>query len=200
MAKALNIAPSQVTRYKKLGAPIDQGIDAVRAWREQNLASNSKQDPVFDEDVPDPIPVHGDWAYDVLARLRTNEQVISGEIRALTIAIERTRKSRELAIDENESKLIEKKIFNYNKMLKVLRKEHRESTKNLFTAEREVVALEEQRGNLVTLDAAKELITRMQFPIITFLRNLPDNAEDETQAVKLKELGKRGLAILRGEV
>jgi transcriptional regulator with XRE-family HTH domain len=201
LAKALGVAPSQITRYKKLGAPIDKGIEAIEAWRQDNLANQSKLTSIDIEDthIPDPIPVDGDCVYDVLERCRSNEQIISGEIRSLTLAINRARSARNSSLDEGESKLLDKKVYSYSQMLKVLRKEHREATRSLLSAESAVVALEEQRGKLVIVEAARDMVTKMLMPIILFFRKLPEFADDETQVAKLAEIGEHGLAIIRGE-
>jgi hypothetical protein len=151
------------------------------------------------EDIPEPIPVEGNCAYDVLARLRVNEQIISGEAKALTLALNRARNARNVCQDGDETSRLEKKIFSYSQMLKGVRKEHREATKSLLAAESDVVALEEQRGKLVTLDAAKDLLTKTLMPLIIFLRKLPDGAETEGEKLKLTAAGNRGLAIIRGE-
>jgi len=194
LATALNVARTTAWRWRSKGMP-NTSIEAARDWA-SNQASKNQQDV---EDIPDPRPVDGDCAYDVLARLRVNEQVISGEIRALTLALNRARVARNNSQDEGETKLQEKKIFSYTQMLKGVRKEHREATKSLFSAEADVVALEEQRGKLVTLDAAKDLITKTLMPLITFLRKLPEVAETDSERLRLNEASERGLAIIRGE-
>lgn len=194
LAKALNVARTTAWRWRKAGMP-NTSLDEAKAWAANQVNKNTKNL----EDVPDPIAVSGDCAYDVLARLRVNEQVISGEIRALTLALNRARSARNASNDETEIRLQEKKIFSYTQMLKAVRKEHRESTKSLFAAETAVVSLEEQRGNLVTLEAAKDLITKRLMPLILFLKKLPDEASTLPEKVKLTEVGNRGLAIIRGE-
>jgi len=196
LATALNVDKSTAWRWRtKHGMP-NTSLEAARQWAANRAATRNKQDI---EDVPDPVPVDGDCAYDVLARLRVNEQVIAGECRALTLALNRARSARNASQDAEETARLEKKVFSYSQMLKAVRKEHREATKSLFSAESAVVALEEQRGNLVTLDAAKDLISKTLLPLIYFLKNLPNSAEDDAQKAKLAEVGNRGLAIIRGE-
>ena len=46
IAAALGVSKSQITRYKKMGAPIDQGIDAVVAWRDANIEFRSRDDVI----------------------------------------------------------------------------------------------------------------------------------------------------------
>jgi len=196
LATALNVNKSTVWRWRtKLGMP-NTSLEAARDWASNRVATKNKQDLV---DVPDVIPVTGDCPYDVLARIRCNEQIIAGEVKALTLALNRARSARNKTLDENESKLQEKKIFSYTQMLKTVRKEHRESTRSLFAAESAVISLEEQRGKLISFEASQDFVTGRLMPVINWIRKLPEYAESPQEYAKLSELSEKGLAVIRGE-
>lgn len=95
------------------------------------------------------------------------------------------------------SKGDEKAIFKLSQALKSARSEHRLQSDALLKAEARVILLEKNRGALVDLDAAKQLITKILSPLLIFIRKLPDQAENEADRVKLTSLSETALSIIR---
>ena len=81
--------------------------------------------------------------------------------------------------------------------IEFLRREHRNASKALLNAERQVVELERERGRLIAVDAYKDKITKVLAPILIEIRKLPDTAENEEQKVKFAAVATRLLAIVR---
>jgi hypothetical protein len=92
LAKELGISKSLLTKYKHDGAPIDQGAEAVRQWRAQNVQDrvavateyeDEDSDLVVEDltahyDIPD-----GEEPADGLARLRKDERRLFGQIEGI---------------------------------------------------------------------------------------------------------------------
>ena len=64
-------------------------------------------------------------------------------------------------------------------------------------AEKRIVELEKVRGSLVTLDVAKDLITRSMAPMAAWLKRLANSARTEDEKKLLTQLGEDGLALIR---
>lgn len=118
--------------------------------------------------------------------MQNTEQLISAEIAGLSAALETAR-----------AKGDEKSIFKLAQVLKSTRNEHRLQSDALLKAEARVILLEKNRGALVELDAAKQLITKVLSPLLIFVRKLPDSAESEGERVKLAFISEAALAVIR---
>jgi hypothetical protein len=49
IAEALNVSRSQICRYRKMGCPVDQGLEAVKEWRTKNIKLG------FEDKTPDGV-------------------------------------------------------------------------------------------------------------------------------------------------
>jgi len=181
LAKALGVAPSQVTRYKKLGAPVSEGVEAMRRWQEANLAFRATKsgpkkrddelDFLDDEDV-DVIPFglpEGTSPKDVLSRLQLQERTLHGQIQTL--------ESRHLT-----SKLASR--------LTLLRREYRDTSKLCVLYERALVDLACKRGELVANEVADDYVMKILGPVIAAIKSLPRLGADQPERTLLARAGR----------
>jgi hypothetical protein len=113
-------------------------------------------------------------------RLQAEEQAISREISALNLALKKARAAND-----------ESRLFKIVQSLKSARTEHRAQADALLKAEARIILLEKNRGSLVTVDVAKELISRIIYPLTIWLKSLPNKSADGAAICK------SGLEVIR---
>ena len=85
----------------------------------------------------------------------------------------------------------------YSAELRQLQRDHINAVKALSDAEIRVMRLQQKRGELITVDEAKAMITKTLAPILVELRKLVDQARDDTEKVLLSAITERMLAKIR---
>ena len=134
----------------------------------------------------------------MVARLQTFERTISGQIEAwVGVALPQARAARDNAKGKKALLESERTLSLIQGKIEFLRREHRDASKALLNAERQVVDLERERGRLISVDAYKDKVTKVLAPILIEIRKLPDTAENEEQKVKFAAVATRLLAIVR---
>jgi hypothetical protein len=156
------------------------------------------QAPLEEELPRAPIiaPVDED-PYALVQRLRASEKAISGEITGwldvtLPALIEERNKSRGKALIAAD-----RKVAIVNHTISVLRREQRVAIAALLAAERDIVRLEKDRGKLVSLDVAKDLISNALLPAIIAIRRMPESGENDREKARLRVLSESLLAVMR---
>jgi alanyl-tRNA synthetase len=66
----------------------------------------------------------------------------------------------------------------------------------LISTEERLVKLEKHRGKLISVDATKEMITRVMSAHLIYLRNLPEHARNSSEKDLLVSLAEGGLQLL----
>jgi len=85
----------------------------------------------------------------------------------------------------------------YSAELRQLQRDHINAVKALSDSEIRVMRLQQKRGELITVDEAKAMITKTLAPILVELRKLADQARDEAEKVFLSAIAERMLAKIR---
>jgi len=84
--------------------------------------------------------------------------------------------------------------------LRQLQRDHINAVKALSDSEIRVMRLQQKRGELITVDEAKAMITKTLTPILVELRKLVDQARDDAEKVLLSAITERMLAKIRESV
>jgi len=77
----------------------------------------------------------------------------------------------------------------YSAGLRQLQRDHINAVKALSDAEIRVMRLQQKRGELITVDEAKAMITKTLAPILVQLRKLVDQTRDDTFKSLLRAAG-----------
>ena len=77
----------------------------------------------------------------------------------------------------------------YSAELRQLQRDHINAVKALSDSEIRVVRLQQKRGELITVDEAKAMITKTLTPILVELRKLVDQARDDAFKSLLRAAG-----------
>jgi hypothetical protein len=178
----LNVHRSTAFRWRKAGCPTDD-LDQAKAWA-QNRKPKPKP-PMAQESVA-PIPVEGETAYNVRDRLQAQERSIASEIEGLNAALEQARHSND-----------ESAAYKLLQALKSAREEHRRQADWLLKAEGRIILLEKNRGDLVSVQAAREFVSKAIIPLTIWLRKLPDAGRNSEEKTLLEGLREAGLETLR---
>lgn len=171
LARALGVTDRMVRKYLGSGMPSDSEQDALN-WRAENLKASSRRKvalPALDVARTD---VHGETLDSSIDRLRRTEK-------ALGSALERE-------IETGQPDIIS-----------TLRKEHCAAVKALTDAEYRIMKIKRERGQLVSIDEAKAIISRGHESIISFFRRLDEGVTDEHEKSKLRAIAEAGLAEIR---
>jgi len=159
-----------------------ESLELAKAWAEARANR-----PVVEVDAqPLPMEGAGESPYDVRDRLRKAEKAIAGEMRGLDEALKRARKDGDVSL-----------AYKLSRSLRSAREEHRKAIDSLLKAEKRIVELEKARGALVTLDVAKDLITRTLAPVTAWLKRLANSARNDDEKALLTQSGEDGLALIR---
>jgi hypothetical protein len=144
LAKELGVDKSQITRWKDRGAPINDGVTAVREWREATLLDRGQiedeDDSISMDDIEFELP-EGSDATDVLSRMEKSERRLSGIIEAW----EKCKPNPKLS-----AKLVH------------LRREYRETSKLVIAAHKAILEMEQQKKVLVT-DVNDDQSTKIEY-------------------------------------
>jgi hypothetical protein len=132
-----------------------------------------------------------------VARLRLSEKWISGEIASwIDVALPQMIAERDQAKGKALAE-IDCKISIINHKLERLRREQRAAVSALLSAEGDIVKLEKSRGALISLDAAKDLVSQALLPVIIAIKRMPESAEDVRERARLSALAEALLSTLR---
>jgi hypothetical protein len=188
LATHLHVNRSTAFRWRKVGCPTND-LQAASQWAANRKPARKKS--TIEVAVPiaiDPASpaTEAETAYNVRDRLQAQEQSISAEITALNAALQEARSAHD-----------EKLAFKLLQALKSAREEHRRQADSLLKAEGRIILLEKNRGELVNLDVAKDLISKIINPLGIYLRKLPDAGRNDEEKALLVTLGEAGLAVLR---
>jgi hypothetical protein len=161
-------------------------LDAAKAWA-QNRKPHTKRLLAKDsaESVA-PIPVEGETAYNVRDRLQAQERSIASEIEGLNSALEQAR----LSNDESAA-------YKLLQALKSAREEHRRQADSLLKAEGRIILLEKNRGDLISVQAAREFVSKCIVPLTIWIRKLADAGRTPEEKALLETLQEAGLAVIR---
>jgi hypothetical protein len=189
LAKELGIDRTTAWRWRKEGMPSDD-LEAAKAFA-QNRKPKPKPAQIMETVAGDKtLTIHAgektETAYDVRDRLQAQERSISAEITDLNSALEQARHAND-----------EKAAYKLLQALKSAREEHRRQADSLLKAEGRIILLEKNRGDLVSVSAAKEFISKIIVPLTIFLRKLPDVGRNPEEKGLLETLREAGLAVLR---
>jgi hypothetical protein len=121
-------------------------------------------------------------AYNVRDRLQAQERSISGQITGLNTALEQARLGND-----------EKSAYNLLQALKSAREEHRRQADSLLKAEGRIILLEKNRGDLISVSAAREFVSKTIIPLTIWLRKFVEAGRNSEE----KTLREAGLEILR---
>jgi hypothetical protein len=91
----------------------------------------------------------------------------------------------------------EKTAYRLRQALKSAREEHRRQADSLLKAEGRIILLEKNRGDLVSVQAAREFVSKTIIPLTIWLRKLPDAGRNSEEKGLLETLREAGLAVLR---
>jgi transcriptional regulator with XRE-family HTH domain len=173
LARELGVDKSQITRWKDRGAPINDGVQAVREWREATLLDRGSVDRFDDgddnisiDDIEFVLP-EGSNATDVLARMEKSERRLSGIIEAW----EKSKPNPKLS-----AKLVH------------LRREHRETSKLVIAAHKAILEMEQQKNILVEWETADKFVLGVLAEILKFPHKIPSRGNDEAQRILLKQV------------
>ena len=165
-------------------------IAAAREWVTSNKPHIGKRQASLQEEITVTAGCSSgnEDPYAVVQRLRSAEKTIAGHIdawvnTALPQAIAERDKAKGKALLEAE-----RKISVINHKVEHLRREQRQAVSALFDAEGDVVKLEKARGKLITLDEAKDLISKSLVPVCIALRKLPEAATSEDERQRLSAI------------
>jgi len=184
LAAHLHINTSTAWRWRKAGCPTDD-LEAASQWAQNRKpAGNRVKNEVVEQVTP--IPVQGEDPYSVRDRLQDQEQTIAGEISGLNLALQQARAAND-----------EKSAYKLLQALKSAREEHRKQADSLLRAEGRIILLEKNRGDLISLDKAKDFLSKTINPLAIYLRKLPDHSRNEEEKALLVILSEAGLEVLR---
>jgi hypothetical protein len=159
-------------------------LEAAKAFAQNRKPTTKREPKDAIEDVA-PIPVEGETAYNVRDRLQAQERSISGEIQGLNAALEQARLSND-----------EKEAYKLLQALKSAREEHRRQADSLLKAEGRIILLEKNRGDLISVEAARQFVSKTIIPLTIWLRKLPDTGRNSEEKGLLETLREAGLEIL----
>jgi hypothetical protein len=187
LAKEFGVNRSTVFRWRAAGLPDTRNLELVRQWVEARKAESGKEDDAVKS--VEPVPVSGNSPYDVRDRLQVEEAAIASEIQGIKAALDKARKKKD-----------EKAVSSLSIALRAARKQHREQADSLLKAEARVVELEESRGNLISLDAAKDLLSKCFSALRIWTAALVVQARDGKERELLTGIQERIYAIVRQSI
>ena len=162
MAQALGVSPSLIVKLAKRGMPMDDPVKA-REWRlayTRQGPRGKRSGEILQFDFVAPTGEEENLQ-ETLGRLRKLERTTS-------ITIERL-----LAKDE-----VPKAI--------ALRQQHASMIKSLFDCETKALRLAQDRGELISLQAAEEMVINALREPVMLARQLPGLARDQSQKSALE--------------
>jgi hypothetical protein len=194
LAKALGIDRTTAWRWRKEGMPSDD-LEAAKAFAQNrkpkpkpaSVAPEVMETVVGDKTLTIHVGEKIETAYDVRDRLQAQERTIAAEIQALNASLEQARHAND-----------EKSAYKLLQALKSAREEHRRQADSLLKAEGRIILLERNRGDLVSVSATKDFLSKIITPFTIWLRKLADAARNPEEKSMLENLREAGLAVIRG--
>jgi hypothetical protein len=176
LAAYWNVSKQYVSRMVKKGCPLTD-LSSADAFRAENQKRTVRQTPKVVDDLLTAealteVSVENACILDTLSRLRKMEKVLAG--------------AYEGSINRGDYASIVSLEKRYATVVDLLSK-----------LEARVVNLEVARGALVTVDAAKKLVSDGLNAIIAYLRTLPDRAQDDIEKARLTKFSDEGLRVIR---
>lgn len=174
-------------------------IEDARNWMNANKSRTPHNLKKIESELQRPlveIPLEGDDLEVSVKRLRLAERTIYAEIEAWLRLLGELEASRARASDGNLSDL-DRKITVVHHKIEVLRREQRQAVTILLDAEAAVVRLGKARGSLISLDDAKDMLTKEWLPIIVEIRRLPEMAENDRERQRLSAKSEAMLGMMR---
>jgi hypothetical protein len=170
------VSKEYVSRMVKKGCPLTSLADAD-AYRAEHQKRTVRQTPknvdnLLTAEALAGVSVENECILDTLDRLRKMEKVLAGAYEA---------------------------SINSGKYADIVSLEPRYATvvDLLSKLEARVVNLEVARGQLVSVDAAKRLVSDGLAAVIAYLRTLPDRAQDDIEKARLTAFSDEGLRVIR---
>lgn len=200
LAEALGIQQPAVSKLIKRGMPTSS-VDAARSWREANVHRPGPKSAEMEEnlndgfELPEIIISQEDDPYATVERLSLAERTIDGELVAWKRLEEELVRQRDNAVAKSAIDTAEKRLTAAREKIHALRNEQRNAIKALQEANLRLLKMEELRGKLISIDAAKELVSRALAGIVSWIKKLPDQAKSEEERVRLSTIGESGLLI-----
>jgi hypothetical protein len=194
IAKALGIDRTTAWRWRKEGLPAED-LELAKAWaqnRKPKPKVSVEPNPVMETFVGDKkLTIHAgekvETAYDVRDRLQAQERTIAAEIQGLNAALEQARLGND-----------EKSAYKLLQALKSAREEHRRQADSLLKAGGRIILLEKNRGDLISVDASKDFVSKCIVPLTIWLRKLPDLGRNPDEKGLLETLRETGLEVIKG--
>jgi hypothetical protein len=184
LEKPLGLSQSYIRRKIREGMPADS-IESAKAW----LAKNAQRGkPGFRATPKTPAAAvyigeaEPSTLEDAIAAQRASERAIAQAINNITAKLAET----------SPSDAVQRQTL--SNQLSDLRKEQKLVVGALATAENKLVTLQKSRGQLVTLDESKALISRTLAPAIAFLKRIPQTGQTDEERTRLAQLVDAGLA------
>lgn len=198
IATGLGVHESTVGMWRKEGMP-NTSIAAAREWMEAHRPNVGLRETVAVEELKLPLVVlpENEEPEQVVKRLRLAERTIAGHIdawlnRGLPDAMAERDKAKGKALIE-----VERKISIIHHKIEQLRREQRMAVSALLNAEADVVKLERARGKLITIDEAKDLVSKSILPICIAIRKIPESATSDEERKRFAAIAEALLAVLR---
>ncbi len=160
-------------------------LEAATEWGQNRKPAQKRIKNEVVEEIT-PILVSGEDPYSVRDRLQAQEQTISSEIAGLKLALTQARTAND-----------EKLAYRLLQAVKSAREEHRKQADSLLKAEGRIILLEKNRGDLISLDKAKDFLSKIINPLAIYLRKMPDHSRNEEERALLVVLSEGGLEVLR---
>jgi hypothetical protein len=127
------------------------------------------------------LPVEGDSTLaDAVSRLQGSERAVSARINEVTAELQK--------ISDNDE---QKKLSN---QLADLRGEQKQIVTALAKAENDLVKLQKARGQLISIDDAKALVSKALASAITALKRIPQSGQNPDEQNRLAGIVDAGLA------
>jgi hypothetical protein len=186
IAKYIGVHRSTVHRWRKDGVlPNTNDLEELKRWHEQQKTS----DVVVEGIEVHPVDVEGTNPLDVRDRLAGQEKASAGEIAGI-----------ENALAEARSTHNDKAVTALSLTLRSARKAYKDLVDSLLKAEQRVLLIQQQRGALITVDAAKEFVTKKLMNLKVWAATLPNQAKDGNERELLTRLQESINSIIRAEV
>jgi hypothetical protein len=198
LGKALSRSKPTIGRWRKAGMP-NTSVEGAREWASTNRPHRGPPTPQQEAlESPTIVLPEDEDAYATVRRLRLAEREIAGAIEGwCTISLPKVTEERNAAKTAKAVLEAERRITQVQNKIEGLRKEQRVAIKALLEAEQHLVKLEKARGKLVTLDEAKDLITKSLTPVLIAIRKLPDSAQSQEERSRFAAIAESLLSVIR---
>jgi hypothetical protein len=198
LARKIGVAQSTISGWRKCGMP-NGSLQVALEWVNTNRPMRGKRTLPAEEEIlcpTVPLPENEDL-YAILSRLRQVERSIAAQISGwVDIALPEVMAER-AKLSGKAVALLDRKTGIINNRVERLRKEQRATIASIIATENAVVKLEKNRGKLIEMDAAKDLVSNALMPIVVEIRRLPQKAESDHERIRLSAIAESLLAVAR---